>query len=152
LGIIEYQPQKEKPQIYFILNRAPAEYLHIDQDLYFKRKKQYQFRIEAMLHYIQLNEACRSSYISTYFGEKSTNRCGKCDNCLNRKKTSLSTSQFQAIVKTIQSQVFNGTSVEKILIQYQPNEADDIWKVLKFMESEQLIFIKEDGIIKNTPN
>jgi ATP-dependent DNA helicase RecQ len=152
LRIIEYQPQKEKPQIYFILNRAPAEYLHIDQDLYFKRKKQYQFRIEAMLHYIQLNEACRSSYISTYFGEKSTNRCGKCDNCLNRKKTSLSTSQFQAIVKTIQSQVFNGTSVEKILIQYQPNEADDIWKVLKFMESEQLIFIKEDGIIKNTPN
>ena len=152
LGIIEYQPQKETPQIYFILNRAPAEYLHIDQDLYFKRKKQYQFRIEAMLQYIQLNDTCRSSFISNYFGEKTTNRCGKCDNCLNRKKTSLSTSQFQAIVKTIQAQVSNGTSVEQILKQYQTNEADDIWKVLKFMESEQLILIKEDGSIKITTN
>jgi ATP-dependent DNA helicase RecQ len=146
-GIIEYLPQKEKPQIYFILNRAPAEYLHIDQDLYFKRKNQYQLRLDSMLKYIESTDSCRSSFISNYFGEKTSNRCGKCDNCLNRKKTSLSNSQFQLLVTKIQSQLSQSISVKEILKQYQPNEVDDIWIVLKYMESEQLILISEDGSI-----
>jgi ATP-dependent DNA helicase RecQ len=151
-GIIEYLPQKEKPQIYFILNRAPAEYLHIDQDHYFKRKKQYQFRLDSMLSYIQTTDACRSSFISNYFGEKTTSNCDKCDNCLKRKKTSLSNSQFQTILKKIKEQVPKGISVKEILEQYQQNEADDIWIVLKHMESEQLILISEDGRIKSASN
>jgi ATP-dependent DNA helicase RecQ len=148
-GIIEYLPQKEKPQIYFILNRAPAEYLHIDQDHYFKRKKQYQFRLDSMLSYIQTTDACRSSFISNYFGEKTISKCDKCDNCLKRKKTSLSNSQFQTILNKIKAQVPKGISVKEILEQYQQNEADDIWIVLKHMESEQLILISEDGHIKS---
>jgi ATP-dependent DNA helicase RecQ len=151
-GIIEYLPQKEKPQIYFILNRAPAEYLHIDQDHYFKRKKQYQFRLDSMLSYIQTTDACRSSFISNYFGEKTTSNCDKCDNCLKRKKTSLSNSQFQTILNKIKEQVPKGISVKEILEQYQQNEADDIWIVLKHMESEQLILISEDGRIKSASN
>jgi ATP-dependent DNA helicase RecQ len=151
-GIIEYLPQKEKPQIYFLLNRAPAEYLHIDQDLYFKRKKQYQFRLDAMLSYIQTIDTCRSSFISNYFGEKTTTRCGKCDNCLNRKKTTLSTKQFQSIVQKIQSALYNDISVTEIFNQFQASEKEDIWMVLKFMESEQQIIIAEDGSIKKTVN
>jgi ATP-dependent DNA helicase RecQ len=147
-SIIEYLPQKEIPQIFFLLNRAPAAYLHIDQDLYFKRKKQYQFRIDAMISYIQTSDACRSSFISNYFGEKKVSRCGKCDNCLNSKKTSLSSSQFQAILKKIQLQVFKVITVKELLLQFQTIESDDIWMVLKFMESEQMILISEDGTIK----
>jgi ATP-dependent DNA helicase RecQ len=147
-SIIEYLPQKEIPQIFFLLNRAPAAYLHIDQDLYFKRKKQYQFRIDAMISYIQTSDACRSSFISNYFGEKKVSRCGKCDNCLNRKKTSLSSSQFQAILKKIQLQVSKVITVKELLLQFQTIESDDIWMVLKFMESEQMILISEDGTIK----
>jgi ATP-dependent DNA helicase RecQ len=145
-AVIEYLPQKETPQIFFLLNRAPAEYLHIDQDLYFKRKKQYQFRMDAMTSYIQTSDACRSSFISNYFGEKIVTRCGKCDNCLNRKKTSLSSSQFQSILKKIQ--LYKVISVKELLIQLQTIESDDIWMVLKYMESEQMIHISEEGTIK----
>jgi ATP-dependent DNA helicase RecQ len=147
-AVIEYLPQKEIPQIFFLLNRAPAAYLHIDQDLYFKRKKQYQFRIDAMINYIQTSDACRSSFISNYFGEKTVSRCGKCDNCLNRKKTSLSSTQFQAILKKIQLQVSKDITVKELLLQFLAIESDDIWMVLKFMESEQMILISEDGTIK----
>jgi ATP-dependent DNA helicase RecQ len=38
-GIIEYLPQKDTPQIHFILNRASAQFLQIDQDDYLLRKK-----------------------------------------------------------------------------------------------------------------
>ena len=34
LGIIEYLPQKETPQINFLNNRAPAQFLYIDQKNY----------------------------------------------------------------------------------------------------------------------
>ncbi len=147
-GIIEYLPQKEKPQIYFLLNRAPAEYLHIDQDLYFKRKKQYQYRLEAILSYILSTEICRSNYISNYFGEKTIDRCGTCDNCLKKKKSSINTKQFQTIVKKIQSSFLSEISVTEILNLFQPEEKEDIWIVLKFMESEQQISISEKGMIK----
>src|SRR5207244_2774984 len=58
-GIIEYLPKKETPQIYFLLNRAPAQYLHINNEAYLERKKQYHQRVQTMLNYIEL-KSCRS--------------------------------------------------------------------------------------------
>ena len=147
-GIIEYLPQKEKPQLYFLLNRAPAEYLYIDQDLYFKRKKQYQVRLDAMLDYIETLDKCRSRFIANYFGETKATDCGNCDNCLKRKKKSPSNTRFQTILQQIQSLAQNSISVKEILNQYEPSESDDIWAVLKFMESEQMIQLGENGIVK----
>jgi ATP-dependent DNA helicase RecQ len=40
-GIIEYLPQKDTPQIHYLLNRASAQYLQINQDRYLLRKKLY---------------------------------------------------------------------------------------------------------------
>jgi ATP-dependent DNA helicase RecQ len=80
-GIIEYLPQKETPQVYFMLNRASAQHLHINNEAYLTRKKQYEQRIEAMLNYLQL-KTCRSLYIANYFGEVTSKKCEVCDNCL----------------------------------------------------------------------
>lgn len=148
LAVIEYLPQKEKPQIYFLLNRAPSDYLHINQDLYFKRKKQYQLRLDTMLDFIRTKDGCRSSFISNYFGENSQSRCGRCDNCINRKKQQMNNAQLQMLVSTIQMQLFNGIPVTEILKQNQTLELDDIWIALNYMESEQMIHIAEDGTIK----
>lgn len=145
LRIIEYLPQKEKPQIYFLLNRAPAEYLHIDQDLYLKRKKQYQKRLDAMLDYIQATDACRSNIITTYFGEAAAKYCGVCDNCLKRKKTALNPKDFQLIADKIRNLAGKGSTISETIIQCDPISADDIWLVLRFLESEQVIKIAEDG-------
>jgi ATP-dependent DNA helicase RecQ len=147
LEIIEYLPQKENPQIYFLLNRAPAEYLYIDQDLYFKRKKQYQFRLDEMLKYIQTSDKCRSNFISNYFGETTAKYCGKCDNCLHRKKVELSASDFQAIALKIKNLTTNSISVKELLVHCQPFGVDEVWSVLKFMESEQQIQIQESGLV-----
>jgi ATP-dependent DNA helicase RecQ len=152
LGIVEYLPQKDKPQILFLLNRAQAEYLYIDQNLYFKRKKQYQLRLDAMLDYIKTTDECRSCFISNYFGERTSQKCGKCDNCLHSKKTTISSAQFHEIEIKIKAQIINGISVKELLHQLQPNVSEDIWLVLNFLESEQQILISEDGTIKNTTN
>ena len=65
-----------------------------------------------------------------------------------KKKKSPSNTRFQTILQQIQSLAQNSISVKEILNQYEPSESDDIWAVLKFMESEQMIQLGENGIVK----
>lgn len=150
LGIIEYGAQKETPQIYFILNRAPAEYLHIDQDLYLKRKKLYQNRLDAFLHFVQLRKSCRSNAISNYFGENVASDCGICDNCLEAKKKILSAGRFSEIEKEIITNSINGIKVNELIKKCPQFQLDELQKTLVFMESENRITIDESGIIRLT--
>lgn len=87
-GLIDYTPAKESPQIYFLRDRPAAEDLYINPVSHRQRKDQYATRIRAMLRYIGLAEECRSRYIANYFGDKETEDCGICDNCLRRRSGS----------------------------------------------------------------
>ena len=146
--IIEYMPQKDTPQIHFILNRASAQYLHIDQDHYLERKKQYIERVENMIRYIELTSECRSRFIANYFGDKTTKDCGCCDNCLARKRKVLSTKEFNLIETRIRQSVTSGISVEQLLVLLKKISREKIWIVLEFLQGEQVISIDEQGIIQ----
>ncbi len=97
LGIIEYDPQKDKPQLYFIRNRVRADELHIDAAGYEKRKKQMIARIDAFLRYAGAAEECRSAQIALYFGDAQVPDCGICDNCLARKNAMITEEEFGTI-------------------------------------------------------
>src|SRR5690606_18129508 len=49
MGILEYSPQKEKPQIIFLHNRTPAENLRINEKNLLKRKRAFENRLDAMI-------------------------------------------------------------------------------------------------------
>ena len=85
-GIIQYLPQKDSPQLYFIQNRVNAQDLKIDEINYLERKKRYEHRIRLLLQYVKNDSQCRNSYIANYFGDGSVKDCGICDNCLRNKK------------------------------------------------------------------
>ena len=147
-GIIEYLPQKDTPQIHFLLNRASAKYLQIDQDTYIQRKKQYAGRVENMIRYIRLTDGCRSRYIANYFGDTAGKDCGVCDNCLTRKRKKLSTEEF-SFIQTQILQVTNPViSVTDTLQLLQKFSKEKVWTVLEFLQGEGLIHIDEQGIIK----
>lgn len=84
--IIDYNPPKEMPQLYFFRNRANAEDLYIDPVRYRERKEIYANRIRAMIRYLHLGDECRSRYLAGYFGDKDAGDCGICDNCLRAKR------------------------------------------------------------------
>jgi len=84
-GIIDYQPAKESPQIYFFRDRPAAEELYIQPVQYRERKERYATRIRAMVRYMGLAEECRSRYLANYFGDKTVEDCGICDNCLRKR-------------------------------------------------------------------
>jgi ATP-dependent DNA helicase RecQ len=86
-GIIEYDPPKEMPQLYFFRDRVAAEELYIDPVRYRERKEVYADRIRAMIRYLNLTDECRSRYLANYFGDKAAGDCGICDNCLRAKRS-----------------------------------------------------------------
>ncbi len=150
-GIIEYLPQKDTPQIHFLLNRAPAQYLQINQDRYLERKQQFTERVENMIRYILLPEQCRSRYISNYFGDTESKDCGNCDNCLTRKRKAISPEEFLQIERAIKQSALAGISVAMLLKQLGQFSKEKIWTVLGFLQTEEIIRIDEQEIIHLKP-
>ena len=149
VGIIEYLPQKDTPQIHFLLNRAPAKTMHINQDAYFQRKKQYNDRIEIMIQYLQSEIICRSKYIANYFTATENKDCGICDNCLKQKKVSLSVNEFSNIEKTIFKLLDSrDISMKELLQNLKDVDASQLWNVIQLLQDEKKIFIDNCNIIK----
>lgn len=149
LQIIEYRPQKETPQINFLTNRAPAQFLYIDHKNYLNRKQQYELRTEVVLKYLTSHKECRSRYISSYFGDAKVKECGICDVCLQTKNVALSEKEFTAIANRIYSHVTkDGIAVKELLHLLNGVKKDKAWKVLEFLQSEKKIEINDYGLVK----
>ena len=148
-GIIEYLPQKESPQIYFLLNRAPAQFLYIDHKNYLHRRQQYELRLETMLKYIRPGKACRSVYIARYFGDMHTADCGVCDNCLHQKNTTLSAGEFTKIETRINKHIpENGIAVKDLLLHAKGINKEKFWKVMNYLQAERLVVVDALGMVK----
>ena len=149
LRIIEYTPQKETPQVNFLTNRAPAQFLYIDQKKYLQRKQQYELRVESMLKYLTSCKECRSKYISSYFGDMNVKDCGVCDVCLQHKNTSLTEKEFKTIENIIYTHITNeGIAVKELLQHLNGIKKEKAWKVIEFLQSEKKIKIDEKGLVK----
>ena len=147
-GIIEYWPQKETPQIYFLVNRAPAEHLYFNTSIYNTRKQLYVQRIAAMVDNIEQTNICRSKFISTYFDDNTVKDCGICDNCLAKKQLELSTIEFA----NIQEKILNAISISGINIKaLQQNlkniPKEKLQKVLEFLINENYLSMNTIGLI-----
>ncbi len=147
-GIIRYFPQKETPQIHFILNRAPAEYLNINHEAYLERKKAYQKRVDKILAYLNLDNQCRGQFIANYFGDNEAKPCGICDNCLKLKKKVTSVNDVVAIQQQLFDYLKSGNpSVKGLLESISLISKDKIWEVLKLLQDQGKIIIDDRGMI-----
>ncbi|PHI20330.1 recombinase RecQ [Lewinellaceae bacterium SD302] len=93
-GIIDYRPAKDAPQIVFITERLDADNLAFNvQEMNFLRERAEQ-RVETMIGYATLPR-CRSVQLLEYFGEKDPPPCGRCDWCLEVKKSAQSSQKLK---------------------------------------------------------
>ena len=149
MGIIEYLPQKETPQIHFLVNRAPAAFLHIDQDLYLSKKEAFTTRINTLINFAINPACCRSVFIGNYFGDTDKSSCGICDYCLAQKKTKLETAAFTSIEQQLYASLTRSPSpIDQLLITLGKDKEEEIWEVIRFLESENRLILKEDGTIQ----
>ncbi len=149
MGIIEYLPQKETPQIHFLVNRAPAAFLHIDKDQYFKRKEAFTSRMNTLIRFATSPGCCRSVFIGNYFGDTDKEPCGICDYCLGLKKNKIDKENFTSIEQRLFTLLSTSPSpIDSIFEALGKESKEKIWEVMQFLESENRLMLNEDGTIQ----
>lgn len=86
LNIVHYQPVNDKPKLTFLTPRQDANRLTIDKNWLDARRKLLFDKMKAMANYATQAQQCRQWLLLDYFDEKTYDRCGVCDVCLNKKK------------------------------------------------------------------
>lgn len=146
-NIINYQPQKDKPQIQFRFRRPAVENLAIDLKHYNERKEALVVQIAAITKYVRNNNECRAKVIANYFGDLGAKNCGVCDNCLSRKKTELIT---KPEFSRLQSQITNALAKEpatlKVLAELLGIKEDQkLWEIVEHLLAEEKIAMTGDN-------
>jgi ATP-dependent DNA helicase RecQ len=142
LNIVQFEPQNESPTITFIEERLASEHLRITPEVYHRQKKFSHERVMAMKGYVENKIQCRSQLLLSYFGEKTHNRCGQCDYCLERKKSGMSKEETDQLVQQI-----------RLLLKEKPRNAPELIMVLSdlLLEDEAMKIVRwlvDNGKIK----
>jgi ATP-dependent DNA helicase RecQ len=125
LGVVDYQPQKDKPQITFLQDRADASAIDFRKALLQKRKETATNKLNAMLSYANNSVECRSKKLVSYFDEYSSEDCGICDVCLMRKKVDLSAAEFENMMQQIRQITSSQPLMIQELVQQLPAFAEE---------------------------
>ncbi|MDR3651480.1 MAG: RecQ family ATP-dependent DNA helicase [Paludibacter sp.] len=131
--IIQYIPRKKTPFLTFIREREATERIVLGKEAYDDRRERYILRIKNVLDYAQEENICRSQMLLSYFGEKNTLPCGKCDICLKKKETQVSTDDFEIIQLAIRQGLTTDELTINTLIKKIPFKEAKVLEVIRFM-------------------
>ncbi|MES1216627.1 MAG: ATP-dependent DNA helicase RecQ, partial [Bacteroidota bacterium] len=138
--LIEYDPQKDNPQIVLLRNRIKSEDLTINMQAYNKRKEKFHLRVKEIIHFVKEKAACRSRMIGSYFGDDAVRPCGICDNCLRVKAESMTKEEFETINHRILNTVkYEPLHSRDLLLKLNSIKKEKAWKVIDFLQAENKI-------------
>ena len=148
-GIISYKPRKESPQIRFPEGRPVSDEWLIQPQQIGLRKQKFETRVQAMIHYAESTNQCRSIMLGSYFGDNASETCGICDYCVSkRKKENIDFNSFQSVT-TLLKQAENEGSIElkSFLNHYTNSEKEKILEVIQHLIHEEEVKMNEKGNI-----
>ena len=99
-------------------------------------------QLDAVLHYIQEKNVCRSKLILNYFGEKTDSVCGVCSYCISKNsKKRNTTTTTEAIIILLNKGDLNSREIE-IKLKYN---AEDIIFALQQLLDNDTIMVKPNN-------
>jgi len=131
--IIQYIPRKKTPFLTFVHERVETECVVLGKEAYDDRRERYISRVKSVLDYAQEENICRSQLLLSYFGEKDTKPCGKCDICLKKKETQVLTDDFEAIRKAILEILSTESLSVHALVKKLNLKESKVIQVIRFM-------------------
>jgi ATP-dependent DNA helicase RecQ len=145
-GIIEYHPQRDKPQLVFLRERVDMMNLDIDMEAYRFRKERYRKRIDRAIAYAESIQ-CRSQQLLTYFGETDAPACGICDVCLGRHKTELSAEEFNRYKeKILQLVKKHPLALSEVVDSFASRRRQKVLKAIEFMVDEGFLEMEDEKL------
>lgn len=146
--IIQYIPRKRTPFLTFIQEREATDRIVLSKETYDNRRERFINRVTAVLNYAQEENICRSQMLLSYFGEKNTKPCGKCDVCLKMNESKVSTNEFETIRKTIRQVLETEELSVNALLKKIPRKETKVLEVIRFMLDNGQIFENESMKIR----
>ena len=99
--VLHFIPRRQIPTIRYMQRREDPEHIHLPRAVYEERQEQFRLRIDAMIHYAQSNDRCRSRLLLEYFGETDTHDCGQCDVCKEKQGNAVPKDQQEQACRQI---------------------------------------------------
>lgn len=142
--IIDYVPQKDKPQLVFLKERIDSKHVLISKENYSNLKKAAKIRMSRVINYIETNNKCRNQQLLNYFGEKDSERCGSCDVCLKRDQINLSTAEFDEIYRLVKPLLLTRACfLQEIIDKLDEFKEEDVIKVVRWLQDNGNIEVNE---------
>ena len=146
--VISYIPQRKGPQIIYTQPREDLRYVSLTKEVYADRLQKYRLQVDAVIHYATSGHVCRSKLLMHYFGQNEAPECGRCDVCLDKKKTGLTDTTFKSIEQEIKTLLDRKPLEYPDLIKQLKQPQTDTEKVIHWLEDAELIATNEDGLME----
>lgn len=148
--IIDFIPRKNIPFITYTQDRVNGEDVIISEDVYEKRREQFEKRINAIIDYTRTDYICRSRQLLRYFGETKSEDCGGCDVCLSHSADYPPTDKVNACCEQIMNiladkEKHHITEMRSIMM-----DSDVVDAALHHLIAEEKIFISGSNLFINT--
>lgn len=135
LQLLVYIPQKDQPQVTFVLPRQDSSYLPIDKKSLSLRRELVISKMDSMIQYLSLGR-CRMQFVQEYFGEQSAAFCGICDICIaKRKKESLNAFKElrEEIIRVVSENLY---SIDELEVRISPQDSELFVEVIRELVEE----------------
>ncbi len=139
--LITYTAPSSQPTLKFLTPYRKLTSEELNAKKYQFLRQQDQLRLNAMLDYIKDTQTCRSLSIQRYFGEKAHTKCGKCDICIGRFKTTVNRSTQQKIQSALLTYLNEHDSVgyKELLIEVTVGSPRQREKVLRYLMDKKIV-------------
>lgn len=144
LEVIDYQPEKSKPQITYLVERLPLNDLRISPEVYKNRREVARNRVKTVIDYTTTANKCRNQLLLAYFGEDIGTRCGKCDVCLRRNNAALSELEFDYAVEILKPILIEKRlPLDELMSEAKFEDVDNLLAAISWLRDNDKI--REDG-------
>lgn len=149
VGLIFYEPFKDKPQIVFLQGRHQHNSdLGMDFGKVNTRRTTVQRQVDAMLAYAQNRVRCRQQELLTYFNETDTVPCGRCDVCRGKYTKGISAATFETVQEKIHTLLTAGpTPIKTLPSRVSRATADEVMTVARWMLDHALLVQDDTGLV-----
>lgn len=147
MNVLLYEKQRQKPQLIFLTPRYNSKHLPLDQKKMKEKEKRDLDKVQAVIHYSQHQQRCRTQLLLEYFGEISYQNCGICDICVYQKRK-LQNIDYPELSKQILEALAAGPlAIRPLVSKIKLEEEKEILNAIRQMvEVGQLMYL-EDGRI-----
>lgn len=148
IGLINYYPRKDVPQITFLEPRVEAKYLNIDLAKYQFLKKRAGEKLKSVVKYLE-QPVCRDVQLLEYFDEISGKTCGICDICVfEKRRAEAEKAEMQLLGQIREILQKQSMTLAELMSNFPVRNKSKIVELVQYLVNEHQVQISDDEKIQ----